>query len=223
MVIIFYGEGCFKLQSGDFVILTDPIDSKTGLTPPRFKADIILKTLTPIPIDNQLINPVRNSISNGANQSTNQLIFGPGEYNIKNINVTGFLLTKESSEKFFKTIYLLEMEGIKLCFLGHLSEIPEPTILEHLEKIDILFVPAGGPPFLGQKLSVKIIKQLQPKIIVPCFFKIPSLKRPADKIELFLEEFNGPKTKQTEAQEKLVVKKKDLADIKKTEIIVLKP
>ena len=212
MVITFYGEGCFKLQSGDFVILTDPIDSKTGLTPPRFKTDVILKTLSPLPLANQLIN-----------QPTSQLIYGPGEYNIKDINITGFLLAKESSEKFFKTIYLLEMEGIKLCLLGHLSEIPEPTILEHLEGIDILFVPAGGPPFLSQKLSVKAIKQLEPKIIIPCFFKIPSLKRPADKIEVFLEEFNGPKTKQIEAQEKLVVKKKDVSDIKKTEIVVLKP
>jgi L-ascorbate metabolism protein UlaG (beta-lactamase superfamily) len=215
MVITFYGEGCFKLQSGDFVILTDVFDNKTGLVAPRLKPDIILKTLTPLSsINNQ-------ELATQSQQPT--VIIGPGEYNIKDINITGFLLAKESSEKFFKTIYLLEMEGIKLCFLGHLSEIPEPTILEHLEEIDILFVPAGGPPFLNQKLSVKIIKQLQPKIVVPCFFKIPSLKRPADKIEVFLEEFNGPKTKQTEAQEKLVVKKKDLADIKKTEVAVLKP
>jgi len=212
MVITFYGEGCFKLQSGDFVILTDVFDNKTGLTPPRFKADIILKTLSSLPLANQPIN-----------QPISQMICGPGEYNIKDINITGLLLTKESSEKFFKTIYLLEMEGIKLCFLGHLSEIPEPTILEHLEEIDILFIPAGGSPFLNQKLSAKFIKQLQPKIVIPCFFKIPSLKRPADKIEVFLEEFNGPKTKQIEAQEKLVVKKKDLFDIKKTEVAVLKP
>ena len=211
MVITFYGEGCFKLQSGDFVILSDPFDGETGLTPPRFKADIILKTFTSIPIVNQLIN-----------QSTNQLIFGPGEYNIKDITITGFSLSKESSEKFLKTVYLLELEDVKLCFLGHLSEAPEPAILEHLEKIDVLFIPAGGPPFLNQKSAVKIIKQLQPKIVIPCFFKIPSLKRPADKLEKFLEEFNGPKAKEVTGQEKLVIKKKDLANIKKTEIVILK-
>lgn len=212
MVISFYGEGCFKLQSGDFTILIDPFDGKTGLTPPRFKADVILKTLTPL-------SPTDSS----SFQSVNQLICGPGEYNVKNVNIAGFLLPRESSEKFFKTVYLLEMEGINLCVLGHLSEIPEPTILEHLEKIDVLFIPAGGSPFLGQKSAVKLIKQIEPKIVIPCFFKIPSLKRPADKIDAFLEEFNGQKTKQAEPQEKLAIRKKDLAEIKKTEVVVLRP
>lgn len=211
MVITFYGEGCFKLQSGDFVILSDPFGGETGLTPPRFKADIILKTFTPTSVINN-----QQSMVNG------QLIYGPGEYNIKDITITGFSLSKESSEKFLKTVYLLELEDIKLCFLGHLSEAPEPAILEHLEEIDVLFVPAGGPPFLNQKSAVKIIKQIQPKIVIPCFFKIPSLKRPADKLEKFLEEFNGLKAREVTGQEKLVIKKKDFANIKKTEIVILK-
>ena len=211
MIITFYGEGCFKLQNGDFIVLTDPIDNKTGLTPPRFKADIVLKTITPI-----------TEVSSQRSEVSSQFIYGPGEYNIKDINITGFLLAKESTEKFFKTIYLLEWEGIKLCFLGHISEMPEADILEHLQEVDILFIPAGGQPFLNQKIAIKIIKQLQPKIVIPAFFKIPSLKRPADKIEKFLEEFNGTKTKEITTQEKLVIKKKDLATIKKTQIIILK-
>jgi len=211
MVITFYGEGCFKIQSSELVILTDPFDSKTGLIPPRFKADIILKTLTPV-----------TGVNGQWSVVSGQSIYGPGEYNIKDITITGFSLSKESSEKFLKTIYLLELEDVKLCFLGHISEMPEPAILEHLEEIDVLFIPAGGPPFLNQKSAVKIIKQLQPKIVIPCFFKISSLKRPADKLEKFLEEFNGPKTREIAGQEKLVIKKKDLANIKKTEIAILK-
>lgn len=212
MVINFYGEGCFKLQSGELVILTDPFDSKIGLTPPRLKPNIILKTLTLLDV-----------MSSGASTSADYQITGPGEYNLKNINITGFLLTKESTGKFLKTLFLIEMENLKLCFLGHLSETPEPAILEYLEEIDILFVPAGGPPFIEQKSAVKLVKQLQPKIIIPCFFKIPSLKRTATDLKLFLEEFNGPKSKLTEGQEKLMVKKKDLTNINKTEIIILKP
>lgn len=211
MVITFYGEGCFKIQSGDLVILTDPISNQSGLTPPRFKSDIILKTLTPFPITNQLMN-----------QQTNHLICGPGEYNIQDINIFGFALPKESTEKFLKTIYLAEVEGIRLCFLGHISEMPEPTTLEHLEEIDILFVPAGGSPFISQNLAIKIIKQLEPKIVIPSFYKIPGLKRPAKDLKSFLEEFNGPKGKQMEPEEKLVIKKKDLLDFKKTEIVILK-
>jgi len=215
MVITFYGEGCFKIQSGDFVILTDVFDNNIGLVPPRLKPDIALRTLTPLPL-------IKNQESTAQNQPSTAII-GPGEYNIKDVNVFGFLLAKESSDKFFKTIYLLGAEGINLCFLGHLSEMPEPTILEHLEEVDILFAPAGGQPFIDQKALAKLIKQIQPKIVIPSFFKIPSLKRPTDKIEKFLEELNGQKSGKIEPQEKLVVKKKDLVNIKKMEVVVLKP
>jgi len=211
MVITFYGEGCFKLQSGDFVVLTDPFDSSTGLTPPRFKSNIILKTLTPFPLTNSSIS-----------QLTSQLISGPGEYHFKDIVITGFFLGKESSEKFLKTIYVIKIEDITLCFLGHISEMPEPAILEYLEEIDILFIPAGGPPFVSAEVAVKIIKQIEPKIVIPSFFKVPGLKRIASKPELFLEELNGKKSGQAENQDKLTIKKKDLDGIKKTEILILK-
>ena len=208
MVITFYGEGCFKIQSGDFVVLTDPFDAQTGLTPPRFKADIVLKTLTSFPIANSPIN-----------QLTNYPIIGPGEYNIKDINIFGFGLTKESTENFLKTAYLVKAEGMNLCFLGHLSETPEPTVLEHLEEIDVLFVPAGGAPFIEQKSLVKLVKQIEPKIVVPSFYKIPQLKRKADDLKIFLEEFNHKE--KIEPKEKLTIKKKDLEGIKKTEIAIL--
>lgn len=220
MVITFYGEGCFKLQSGDFVILTDPFDSSTGLTAPRFKSDIILKTLTSLPLTNSFsLREIsrRETIP----QLINQLVAGPGEYQFKDAVVNGFLVANESSEKFFKTIYVVKIEDISLGFLGHLSEIPEPAILEYLEEIDILFTPAGGAPFLGQQSVIKIIKQLEPKIVIPTFFKLPGLKRNATKPNFLLEELNGRKEHKTENGEKLTIKKKDLNEIKKTEIVLL--
>jgi len=208
MVISFYGEGCFKIQSGDFTILTDPFESSSGLTPPRFKSDIILKTLTPFPITNQPIN-----------QLINQLIIGPGEYDIKDASVVGFKLKKESSDKFLKTVYIVKIEGIKLCFLGHISGAPEPETAERLEEIDVLFAPAGGKPFLEPEAAIKLVKQIEPKIIIPSFFKVPGLKRKAGDLKPFLEEFDSGKK---EPEEKLTIKKKDVAEIKKTELVVLK-
>ncbi len=210
MVITFYGEGCFKIQSGEFSVLTDPFDAQTGLTPPRFKADLVLKTITPV------------SFLEKKETATASEIVGPGEYNINGADVSGFQLVKESSKSFFKTAYTLKLEDINLCFLGHISEIPEPTVLEHLGEPDIIFIPAGGAPFVDLKSAVKIIKQFQPKLVIPCFFKVPSLKRKAGDIKDFLEELNGNKEKVSEAVEKLAIKRKDLAEIKKTQIAVLK-
>lgn len=210
MVITFYGEGCFKIQSGELSILTDPFDVQIGLTPPRFKADILLKTITPA------------SFFEKKETSPFSEIIGQGEYNIKGADISGFQLIKESSKSFFKTVYALKVEDINLCFLGHISEIPEPTILEHLGEPDIIFIPAGGSPFIDLKSAVKITKQFQPKMIIPSFFKVPSLKRKAGDVKDFLEELNGAKEKVDEAVEKLTIKKKDLTLIKKTQITVLK-
>ncbi len=205
MIITFYGENCLKLQAGELVVLTDPIDSNSGLTAPRFKYNAVLKTLSAFPPeieDASIMNTV-----------------GPGEYNFAEVKVFGFLAENESSEKFIKTVYLVEMEDMRFAFLGHLSEMPAPSVMEHLEEIDILFVPAGGKPFMDQKMVMKLIRQIQPKIVIPTLHKLPGLKRQADDLKVFLEEFNHGKT---EPQEKLVIKKKDLSGIKPPQLVILK-
>lgn len=209
MVINFYGEGCFKAQSGEFTLLTDPFEKSTGLTPPRLKPNLILKTLVPFP-------PETFWREEGLKE-----IVGAGEYNIGEITIKGFFLTQESTEKYSKIIYLVDIEGCRLCFLGHLSSVPEPSVLEFLEKIDILFIPAGGKPFLEQKLAAKLLKQLEPKIVIPSFFKISSLKRKSDDIKDFLQELNGPKGKEIKKQDKFSIRQSGLKDIVSAEIVVL--
>ncbi len=204
MIVTFYGENCFKIQAGDLSIITDPFDNQIGLTPPRFKYDAIIRTLTKFP------QPENDS--NAIN------IFGPGEYNFKETNVNGFLSENETGEKFLKTIYTAEIEKIKFAFLGHLSEMPNPSVMEHLEEIDILIFPAGGKPFVDQKAATKLIRQIQPKIAIPALYKVPGLKRQADDLKVFLEEFNHGKSESTD---KLTIKKKDLTGIKPTQITIL--
>ena len=209
MVITWYGEGCFKIQSGDYTILIDPFDFSTGLTPPRLKPNILLKTLVPLPI---------SFLSNNTDESTVK-IFGAGEYNFNDINISGFALAKESNDNFLKSIYLAEIESLKLCFLGHASEIPESAIQEHLEEMDILFIPAGGSPFISQKTAVQFIKNFEPKIVIPSFYKISSLKRKSDDLQEFLEEMHQAKAM---PQEKLTIKRKEVMEIKATQVIPLK-
>ena len=206
MIISFYGEGCFKIQSGELVILTDPPAKESGLDAPRFKFDLLLKTLSVFPPETK----------------NHYELNGPGEYNFKigdkEIDIEGLFLKKESTDKFIKTIYLVQLEEIKLCFLGHLSEELPPEIIEKLEQVDILFIPAGGKPFIDQKKAINLIKQIEPSIVIPSFYKLANLKRPADDLKKFLKEFNHDAT----SEEKLSIKKKDLSTIKGTKIICLK-
>ncbi len=205
MVINWYGEGCFKVQIGDFTLVSDQFDSKLGLNPARGKFDVLLKTISAWPAPE-------------TEKQDGSVLIGPGEYEIKGFEIHGIPLVKESSENFFKTIYMVKTEDANLCFLGHIADYPDEDALGELKSVDILFVPAGDKPFIKTELAAKLIKQVNPKIVIPMFFKIPGLKRQTSDVKDFVDEV-GIKS---EIEEKLTIKKKDLAEIKSTKIIQLK-
>ena len=204
MVINWYGEGCFKIQMGDFTLVTDSFDSKLGLNSARGKFDVSLKTISSWPIKEE--------------EGDNAVLIGAGEYEIKGFEIKGISLRKQSSDNFFKTIYLVKIEDITLCFLGHISDYPDEDVLEELKSIDILFVPAGGAPFIKQELAAKLVKQINPEIVIPTFFKVPGLKRKTVDIKDFADDL-GIKPEQ---QDKLTIKKKDLIGSKSTRLVQLK-
>jgi L-ascorbate metabolism protein UlaG (beta-lactamase superfamily) len=206
MVITWYGEGCFRIQNGDRSILLDPIDSSSGLSAPRGKTDAIIKTLTPWPF------------AFGQNEE-GAIIHGAGEYDVQGIGVKGFELLSESTEKFFKTAYVITWEDITTGVLGHMSEDLPPAILENFEEVDVLIGPGGGTPFIDQDRMTRLLKQITPKVFIPSFFKIPGLKRSAGSVTPLLEKVNGGSA---ETQEKFVFKKKDLDEIKKMQVVCLK-
>lgn len=131
MVINFCGENCFKIQSGQLSIVSDPL--------PRFKGDVILHTQE-FPISNPQFPMPEN------------IIIGPGEYEIKEIEINGFPGKNQA------TNYLVKMEEMRLAFIGEKMDIVEPGLIEKLGEIDLLFAPAG--------INAKSIRQLQPKIVI---------------------------------------------------------
>ncbi len=206
MIVTWNGEGCFKFQNGEVSLLTDLPDASSGLSVPRGKVSVYVKTLTTHP------QPERN-------ENADTTIFGAGEYDVQGIKIKGYELIEESGKGFFKTIYTLMWEDISIGLLGHMSGPIPPAILEYLEEIDVLIAPAGGPPFIEQKELVKLVKLLNPKIYIPSFFKIPGLKRKTEDPKEVFESLNGGGEK---PEEKFVFKKKDLAEIKKTKVVCLK-
>lgn len=179
MVINWHGEGCFKIQSGNTTLLTDPSTQ-------RFKADITLIT-KPEVFDFPVSEP--------------GLIAGPGEYEVKEVEISGWPAKGTA-------VYLVKMEEMKLCFLGHLAGDLDPAVLENLDDVDILFIPVSEKPFLDLETAAKIVKKISPKIVVPSFLKDP---------KKFLKEIEYP----SETMEKLTIKKKDLVS-DKIKIAVLK-
>lgn len=205
MIISWHGEGCFKIQNGDTVVLVDPIQKESGLSVPRFKTDLVIRTITPWPKKEE--------------EDDATTIWGAGEYDRSGIKVRGSQLAQESQKSFFKTAYSLLWDDVSIGLLGALEQPLSPEIMTGMEEVDVLIGPGGGDPFIDQKEMNKLIKKLNPKIFIPSFFKVSGLKRKAQDIKKMEEEFDGDIEKN---QEKLVFKKKDLADIKKTKMVYCK-
>ena len=122
------------------------------------------------------------------------LIEGPGEYEVKDIFLQGIFSSSQN------TIYTIEAEGIRLCYLGNFDQKElTPNQLDKLGDIDILIVPAR---------MAKIVSQIEPRMVIPM----------GEGINKFLKEM-GRKSVQT--QPKLLIKKKDLPEEMK--IVALKP
>ncbi|MBI2406294.1 MAG: MBL fold metallo-hydrolase [Candidatus Harrisonbacteria bacterium] len=188
MVINWYGEGCFRVASGPLTLVSDPFESGIGLTPPRFKTDLVLKTG-----------------GYGAYASEKdaeaRLVSGPGEYEAKGIEVSGYAAGAGA-------VYVVRMEEMRLVFLGGLSAALTPDVEEQLMGAHMLFVPAGGKPQLEVKDVAALIKKLEPRIVVASFFKIPGLKRQAGDLK-DLEKALGQKI---EVVEKFTTKAKDIGE-----------
>ena len=203
MNIIWYGQSCFKIQSKDIVLITDPFDKKIGLRPPFGSADIV--TISHDHYDHNNFQVIKNDPF---------VIDSAGEYEIKKVTIKGIDSchdNQEGKERGQNVIYKIEMEGINIC---HLGDFGQNTLvngqLEKIGQVDILFIPVGGVFTIDWKLANAIISQIEPRIIIPMHYKISGVKGELlklDTVNKFCEE-RGVSSK--EAVNKFSIKKKDL-------------
>ncbi|MBI2122345.1 MAG: MBL fold metallo-hydrolase [Candidatus Sungbacteria bacterium] len=213
MVINWLGQACFKIQSGEFVMVIDPFSKEIGFVPPRFRADAVLVTHAHFDHSNS------DSLTGDP-----FIISGPGEYEVKGIYVEGIETFHDASrgkERGMNTVYRIELEGLRLAHLGDFGEsaMRDETV-EALGDIDILMLPVGGRFTVDADAAAKVVKQIEPRYVIPMHFKIPGLKINLDSADAFLKEMGAAKI---EAQEKFVIKKKDIGEEEKTEVVLLKP
>ncbi len=207
MQIHYFGLSSFKIIGKEATVVTDPFDKKSGLTPPRGNADIVILA--------DKNNPLYSATSGLSGEPF--LMNDPGEYDYKGVTVTGIPL-KQSDGKYV-TVFLVETEDIKTLNLTHIKDFSmTESELEDLGEIDILILPVGGEDVLDATTASKVVNQVEPKIVIPSHYKIPGLTLDSNPIDKFIKEMGG----KSETMEKLLIKKKDLA-MEEVTVITLEP
>ncbi|MBI2592837.1 MAG: MBL fold metallo-hydrolase [Candidatus Colwellbacteria bacterium] len=184
MVISLLKSGGVKCQASGFSLMVDPVLSGgETASPEEGRGKLALRTEAPGGMD----FPASGGV-----------IAIPGEYEVSGVIVRGIPLPEESSADKLRTIYLVDMDGIRLCFLGPLTKELKDESLEKLEGVQVLLLPIGSP-YLSVRQAINLIKQIEPKLVIPTAVK--------DKKSL-LEEFGG----KAEVEEKITLKAKDLEE-----------
>ncbi len=194
MHLQFFGLSSFKFTTKEAVVVTDPFDKSSGLTPPRGGADIVILA--------EKENPLYSEIKGITGEPFQA--FDPGEYDVKGVTITGIPLKQE---KGYVTVFLIESEDIRILNLTHIKEFSmKQDELEDLGDIDILILPVGGHSVMDASTAAKVVNQVEPALIIPSHYSMEGLKTETDKLEKFIKEMGG----KSEETDKIIVKKKDL-------------
>jgi L-ascorbate metabolism protein UlaG (beta-lactamase superfamily) len=192
MEIIWLGHSCFRLKGSRATVITDPYSADLGYTLGKTTANIVT-------VSHQ--HPGHSNIE--AIGGEPKAITGPGEYEISGVLIIGMpsFHDEDKGEKRGKnTIYLLEIDEMTICHLGDLGHTLSTSQAEELDNIDILLVPVGGVSTIDATGAAEIVRQLEPKVIIPMHYKTDAIKRELDPVDKFLNEMG---IKDVESQPKV--------------------
>lgn len=203
MDLQFYGANCVSVtHKGSRIIIDDNL------------ADLGAKSVT---------KAEDASLYTGAHgESSGRLSFdGPGEYEISDVSVVGIPARAHIDEDGTKnaTMFKLSAGDVSVLVTGHIYPELSEKQLEAIGIIDLLVVPVGGNGYTVDPVgALKLIKTIEPKMVVPTHYNDKSLKLPVPQQELS----NALKELAMEPQEtvsKLKLKHGETSDI--THLIIL--
>lgn len=208
MEIDWFGHACFRLRGRDGTVIADPYGKDIGLSFARPRGDIV--TISHAHPGHSFAAGVKGDP---------KIIDGPGEYEVKNIFVTGVPTAhdkKGGKERGANTIYVFDLDGLTICHLGDLGHVPTQPQIEALGNVNVLIVPVGGVSTIHAGEAAEIVSMLEPQIVIPMHFAHADLKFKLDSPAKFFKEMG---IKAPDAVSSLKVTKDNLPN--ETQVVLL--
>ncbi|MBO8127982.1 MAG: MBL fold metallo-hydrolase [Peptococcaceae bacterium] len=188
MRIYWKGHACFLIECEDGInILTDPFNNEVGYPIPQEEINIV--TVSHQHFDHNAVDLVKGSP---------HVIQNPGVHTIGNKSFEGiptFHDKSEGKERGTNIVFLMNIEGVRLCHLGDLGHLLEEKDTARLANIDVLFIPVGGHFTIDALEASKIVAALKPKITVPMHYKTEYLDFPISPVENFTKLYQNVETR----------------------------
>lgn len=158
MKLTWYGHSCFRLESAEGSAVFDPYapDSVPGLRLPPLTADIVLPSH----------GHSDHNYTAGVTLTGRQPAFRMAELDAYHDEVHG-------RKRGANVIRVVESEGLRVAHLGDLGHGLTPALSDALRELDVLLLPVGGFFTIGPEEAWQIVRELQPRCVVPMHYRGP--------------------------------------------------
>ena len=131
-------------------------------------------------------------------ESARLLIEGPGEYEVADFSIRGTTARRHidtEDDVPTSTIYRIEVGEARIALLGNIADKLSEDQLEALGVVDIAILPIGGGGYtLDATAAATVVRQIDPKVVVPVHYADKGLKYevPQDALSTFVSELGAP-------------------------------
>ncbi|RLC56058.1 MAG: lactamase [Chloroflexi bacterium] len=183
MEIVWLGHSSFRIRAREATVITDPCPPSTGYVIGKPTADIV--AFSHAHDDHTYLKAV-------AGKPT--VLDGPGEYEISGAFLTAIPTYhdgEKGAERGKNLVFVIEMEGIKICHLGDLGHVPTADQAEGITGADVLMIPVGGDSTIDGAKAAEVVSMLDARIVIPMHYKTPVTKGNLETAESFLKEMQA--------------------------------
>jgi L-ascorbate metabolism protein UlaG (beta-lactamase superfamily) len=144
----------------------------------------------------------------------------PGEYEVADISIIGLATRAHIDEQGQNaTMFKFVVGDLSVLVTGHIHPDLSDKQMEAIGLVDIMFVPVGGNGYtVDPNGALKLIKEIEPKLVIPTHYNDKALKFPVPQQEL-KDALHELSMEPKETVSKLRIKPGELSDI--TQLVVL--
>ena len=171
MDLQYFGANCIKITSRKAVVVIDDNLGVLGLKRISKAGDVLAYSTKhePVTIEAKLV------------------IDMPGEYEVSDVSVRGIPARSHMDEEGKKTatIFKFMVEDIDVVSLGHIYPELTDDQLEAIGTVDVLLIPVGGNGYTLDPIgALKLIKKIEPKLVIPTHYADSAISYPVPQQEL---------------------------------------
>jgi L-ascorbate metabolism protein UlaG (beta-lactamase superfamily) len=204
MDIQFFGANCVRIAGKKAAVVVDDTLSSMGLKSVIKQDDIAVFTQP-----------------NSQDLSAKLVVDCPGEFEASGVSVHGVAARAHMDEagELKATMYKIDVDDVRVVVVGHIHPDITGDELEELGTVDVLLIPVGGGGYtLDPVGALKVIKAIEPKIVIPTHYADSNLNYEVPQIEL-AEALKSLAMEPAETTAKLKLKAADLPEV--TQLVVV--